>query len=36
MTAQVLVALNGRSVDEQLPAEQIAGDWLTDHPELTS
>lgn len=36
MTAEELVALNARSVDEQLPAEDIAGDWLAEHPELTS
>lgn len=32
MTADELVALNARSVSEQLPAETIAQDWLEAHP----
>jgi osmoprotectant transport system substrate-binding protein len=31
MTAADLVELNARSVDEQLPAETIAADWLADN-----
>ncbi|GAA3798643.1 ABC transporter substrate-binding protein [Cellulomonas soli] len=31
MTADELVGLNARSVDEELPAATIATDWLTEH-----
>jgi osmoprotectant transport system substrate-binding protein len=31
MTAEELVALNGRSVNEELPAATIASDWLADN-----
>lgn len=34
MTADELVALNARSVSEQLPAKTIASDWLETHPVL--
>lgn len=30
MSSEDLVALNNRSVTEQLPASEIAGDWLTE------
>lgn len=30
MTADELLQLNQRSVDEELPAQQIAADWLAD------
>ncbi|MEE6273951.1 ABC transporter substrate-binding protein [Georgenia sp. MJ206] len=36
MTAEELVALNARSVDEQFPAAQIAADWLAEQPGLSS
>ena len=32
LTADDLVALNVRSVDEQLDSARIASDWLTEHP----
>ncbi|TWH06017.1 osmoprotectant transport system substrate-binding protein [Rhodococcus rhodochrous J45] len=31
LTPEALIWLNARSVDEQLPADRIAGDWLSAH-----
>lgn len=34
MAPEDLIALNARSVEEQLPAARIASDWLAEHPEI--
>jgi osmoprotectant transport system substrate-binding protein len=31
LTPEALIGLNARSVDEQLPADRVAGDWLSAH-----